>query len=62
MAKKVNVDAISVTVKVAHQGPGGPVKVGAQYTTDQGHAVALQDAGYATIDSVEDEVPKAKNK
>ena len=50
MAKKINVDAVSVTVIVAHQGPGGPVKVGAQYTTDQSHAVALETAGYVTID------------
>ena len=59
MAKKVNVDMISVTVKVAHQGPGGPVKVGAQYTTDQFHAVALQEGGYATID---EETPTVKEK
>ena len=62
MAKKVNVDMISVTVKVAHQGPGGPVKVGTQYTTDQFHAVALQDAGYATIDKDVEEIADAKAK
>lgn len=62
MAKKINVDAVGVTVKVAHRGPGGDVKVGAQYTTDQGHAVVLEAAGYVTIDVVEELVKQLKNK
>lgn len=51
MARSKNQDAVSVTVLIIHNGPGGEVAVGDCYVTDAGHAGVLRDAGFVSIDN-----------